>query len=95
MSPLGGKKIKIIKSTLLRYIYINNCVINTVGKVLNDATTATVINWFKNLADKDRHKFIKFDISEFYPSISGNLSNKSIEFTKSFTKIKGNTINAI
>ena len=48
------------------YIYIykyNNCVINTVGKVVNGATTAAAINWFKNLADKHRHTFIKFDIA--------------------------------
>ena len=32
--------------------------------------TATVINWFKNLSDKHKRKFIKFDIAEFYPSIS-------------------------
>ena len=46
------------------YVYTNTCVINTVGKVLNGA----------------RHKFIKLDIVEFYPSVSGNLLNKSIEF---------------
>ena len=40
--------------------------------------TATVINWFKNLSDKHKRKFIKFDIAEFYPSISENLLNKSI-----------------
>ena len=31
--------------------------------------TATVINWFKNLSDKHKRKFIKFDIAEFYLSI--------------------------
>ena len=30
--------------------------------------TATVINWFKNLSDKYKRKFIKFDIAAFYPS---------------------------
>ena len=34
--------------------------------------TATVINWFKNLSDKHKRKFIKLDIAEFYPSISEN-----------------------
>ena len=57
--------------------------------------TATVINWFKNLSDKHKRKFIKFDIAEFYPSISENLLNKSIAYAKSFTKIEDNVINAI
>ena len=57
--------------------------------------TATVINWFKNLSDKHKRKFIKFDIAEFYPSISENLLNKSIAYAKSFTKIEDNAINVI
>ena len=54
------------------------------------ATHATVY-----LSDKHKRKFIKFDIAEFYPSISENLLNKSIAYAKSFTKIEGNAINAI
>ena len=57
--------------------------------------TATVINWFKNLLDKHQRKFIKFDIAEFYPSISENLLNKSIAYVQSFTKIEDNAINTI
>ena len=49
---------------------------------------ATVNNWFKNLSDKHKRNFIKFDMAEFYPSISENLLNKSIEYAKSFTKIE-------
>ena len=56
---------------------------------------ARVINWFKNLSDKHKHKFIKFDIAEFYPSISENILNKSIARAKSFTKTEDNAINAI
>ena len=40
---------------------------------------ATVNNWFKNLSDKHKRNFIKFDMAEFYPSISENLLNKSID----------------
>ena len=32
------------------------------------------------MIQKPKHKFIKLDIVEFYPSVSGNLLNKSIEF---------------
>ena len=49
---------------------------------------ATVNNWFKNISDKHKCNFIKFDMAEFYPSISENLLNKSIECAKSFTKIE-------
>ena len=31
--------------------------------------TSSVIDWFKNLGNKNKCKFIKFDIAEFYPSI--------------------------
>ena len=57
--------------------------------------TSTVIDWLKNLADKQKRKFIKFDIAEFYPSISEDLLNKSIDYAKSFTTIGENDINAI
>ena len=34
-------------------------------------------------------------MTEFYPSISENLLNISMEYAKSFTKIEGNAINVI
>ena len=40
-------------------------------------------------------KFIKFDIAEFYPSISEDLLKKSINYAKSFTTIEKNGISAI
>ena len=47
-----------------------------------------VIAWFKNLVDKQNRKFIKFNIAEFYPSISEDLLKKSINYAKSFTTIE-------
>ena len=32
--------------------------------------TSTVIEWFKAIKNKAKFRFIKFDITEFYPSIS-------------------------
>ena len=40
-------------------------------------------------------KFIKFDIAEFYPSISEDLLKKSINHAKWFTKVQENGISAI
>ena len=56
---------------------------------------STVTDWFRNLAGKQKRKFIKFDITEFYPSISEDLSNKSINYAKSFTTIEENVISTI
>ena len=63
-------------------------------KVNQWRNTSTVSDWFKNLVNKQKRKFIKFEIAEFYPSISQDLLNKSINCAKSFTTIKENGISA-
>lgn len=45
-----------------------------------------VINWFKNLQNKENMSFIKFDIVSFYPSISEELFNNAINWAKQFYK---------
>ena len=42
----------------------------------------TVIDWFKYLADKQKRKFTKFDIDEFYSSNSEGLLTKLINNVK-------------
>ena len=74
-------------SFLCLYIYTHLCHQHC-RKSAQWCHTATVINLFKYLVEKPRHTFIKFDIAEFYPSISRNLLNKSIESAKSFTKLR-------
>ena len=64
-------------------------------KVNQWRNTSTVIDWFKNLADKQKRKFIKFDIAEIYPSISGDLLKKLFNYAKSFGTIKENGISVI
>ena len=39
--------------------------------------TSSVLNWFKNLDEKENRKFIKFDIAEFYPWITEELLMKA------------------
>ena len=39
-----------------------------------------VINWFKSIEEKHNMEFIKFDVKEFYPSITEELLEKSIRF---------------
>ena len=49
--------------------------------------TLQVIDWFKNLENKNNMRFIKFDVVEFYPSITESLLNKAIEFGKQYIEI--------
>ena len=46
-----------------------------------------VIGWFNNLESRDRCTFIKFDVDNFYPSITLELFNKAIAFAKQHTEI--------
>ena len=49
--------------------------------------TASVIEWFKNIHEKHKHKFMVFDVKDFYPSISEKLLNDSLKFAESFAPI--------
>ena len=40
--------------------------------------TPQVINWFINLTHKENRRFIKFDIADFYPSISEDLLSRAL-----------------
>ena len=51
--------------------------------------TQAVIEWFKKLQDKDGMTFMKFDIVEFYPSISEELLRKAMHFARDHTTITG------
>ena len=47
------------------------------------------------LPQKDKSRFLTFDIVEFYPSISEKLLNRSILFARSITAISDSVINII
>ena len=50
--------------------------------------TQGVVDWFKNLRNKKKLKFVVFDIENFYPSISEKLLKDALNFAKSKVKIK-------
>ena len=50
--------------------------------------TASVINWFKKIESKSSHKFLMFDIKDFYPSIKEGLLIEALEFAKQHVTIK-------
>ena len=55
----------------------------------------SVIEWFKAIKNKSKSSFIKFDIVEFYQSISKELLSKAIEYAQSVTTIEEKVIKTI
>ena len=55
----------------------------------------SVLEWFKNLQNKDNLCFIQFDIVEFYPSITESILKKSIDFARRYVKISDDEAKAI
>ena len=55
--------------------YLSNIISTLAGKIGSNQwrNTPQVINWFKNLTHKENRRLIKFDIPDFYPSISEDL----------------------
>ena len=49
--------------------------------------TQAVIDWFSDLKDKSDKTFIKFDIVEFYPSISEELLERAVSYAKPISAI--------
>ena len=58
-------------------------------------STSTVIEQFRVIENKKSFKFIKFDIAEFYLSISAELLEKSINFARSIIEIEDKIIDII
>ena len=50
-------------------------------------SSSTVIEWFKGIGNKKEYIFIKFDLREFYSSISESIFKKGILFTKKYHHI--------
>ncbi|PIK55408.1 hypothetical protein BSL78_07679 [Apostichopus japonicus] len=73
---------------------INNAV-RTATKVNQWRSTLSVIEWFRNIQNKDKHTFISFDIVEFYPSITRSLLEKAIAMAKEHTHISNQDIQII
>ena len=57
--------------------------------------TSAVITWFNILPNKQKSKFLTFDVIDFYLSISENLLNNAINYAKQFTVIDDHTISII
>ena len=64
---------------------INNTIRNMTN-LIQWTNTDQVINWF-NKVERGKYQFIKFDVVEFYPSISKSLLRKALSFAKKFVNI--------
>ena len=65
---------------------INNAVKHTLQ--LNQwKNTSNVIEWFKQIANKDKCKFLIFDVCDFYQSIKENLLKEALQFAEQHTNI--------
>ena len=45
-------------------------------------STSNVIEWFTKIEEKNKHKFMMFDVKDFYPSISEKLLVNAIKFAE-------------
>ena len=77
--------------------YLSNIISTLAGKIGSNQwrNILQVINWFKNLTHKENRKFIKFDIADFYPSISADLLSRAISYARTIITIEDKVIDAI
>ena len=61
--------------------------IRNLTKVNQWHSTSDVIEWFKNIKDKQNCYFIQYDIEEFYPSISKELLIEALSHANNYTEI--------
>ena len=57
--------------------------------------TKSVINWFNSIENKQKHRFIKFDVKDFYPSISRNTLLEALALAKIFCTISKDDIDTV
>ena len=53
------------------------------------------MNWSKNIPNNHLHKFLMFDIKDFYPSIKEKLLWEAIRFAKRHISVTNKDIKAI
>ena len=76
INPAKSEMGHVSKATLSRIV----ASVSTSTQLNQWRNSTTVIEWFKKLDHKQHSRFIKFDICEFYPSITEELLDKAIAF---------------
>ena len=72
-----------------------NSSIRSKTELLQWRSTQAVIDWFTALPNREGRAFMKFDIVEFYPSITEGLLNKAIKFAKLYHPVTDSDIEII
>ena len=85
-------EIGVVSSQLLKRI--NNDLRGELG-VRQWKNSADVLNFFRNIPQRDNCKFMQFDIVEFYPSISERLLSDALNFAKQHIDIPSREIEII
>ena len=91
-SKLGQKQIGIVNKIELDKIIKIILASSAMSQCRN---TSLVIKWFQNLLEKNKSKFLRFDIIDFYLSITEKLLKNAILFAKKFTAVSDDTIEII
>ena len=91
-------KCRLINSAKPELGKASKTLIETINKKVREFTnvnqwhnTDDVINWFNNIEDKQKCTFTQFDIEEFYPSISKDLLENSLQHARKYTNISEST----
>ena len=58
-------------------------------------STEDYIKWFNNLEKNDKCSFIKYDLREFYPSITEKGVNEALKLAKEYNRISEAKMNII
>ena len=74
---------------------ISKSILSNIVKTVASATdvnlwksTHEVLNWFREIPNKNEGSFINFDIVEFYPSITEDLLINAMHFAQEYTVIE-------
>ena len=93
---------RLINPTKLQIGIISKNILDKINTRIRSSTglqqwrnTKSVLSWFKNITNKKSCKFLKFDIIQFYPSITEKLFRSSINFAKRFINIEDYEIKVI
>ena len=64
-----------------------NTIIRADSSLRQWRSTQNVVDWFNSIGDKKKNSVVKFDIVEFYPSISEKTFKRALSFAREFTNI--------
>ena len=83
LNPCKQELGKVSKQILVKVVtFVRNAT-----KLLQFKNSISVIQWFNQIENKQKHTFIQFDICEFYSSISKKLLSDAVEWAETMTEI--------